>query len=277
MGFWFSYVRLNCTIRAGKQAREELTRKYADQQLIIEDLEEKTTTVGTTCSEMKCKVEENEKLACQYDCEVNLLQNQPPPKLPPKVTEDLAIGADLEKLTDQMFEVYGALLVLRAGEVVLFENMKRMLDKQPAITRQIKNRIKDARRKLRDYEQSVFDFGTEQKKWKGTLKAGKMNICRRARQQHNGLKEEAAKLKRTIDLFNEEKTRLVQAAKDFEYSLGTSLGEADLAELMEHFELFLHVSGLCGQPIEAAPSHIAGDHSGIRNMFRKQQVNFVQR
>ncbi|GAV01274.1 hypothetical protein RvY_12011 [Ramazzottius varieornatus] len=266
------YVRLNCTIRAGKQVRDELTRKYADQQLLIDDLEEKTKHVDTTCTEMKYKVEENKKMACQYDCEVNLLQNQPRPKLPPKVTEDLAIKADLEKLTDQMFEVYGALLTLRAGEVVLFEDMKRMLDKQSAITRHIKNNVKEARRKLRDYEQSVFDFGAEQKKWKSTLKAGKLNICRRARHQHNGLKEEAAKLKRTIELFNEEKSRLIQAAKDFECALGTSLGEADLAELMEHFEPFLQVSRLYGPSVEPAALQFAGDHGGIRSMFKRPHM-----
>lgn len=162
-------------------------------------------------------------------CEAALLQNQLPPKIPAP-NDDSQITGDLAKLGDEIFEMYAALLVLRAGEIVLFEDMKRQLEKRPLCTRNVKQSIKDLRKKIRDYEHSVLNLTNEQKKWKGTLKAGKLNICRRARQQHNGLKEEAARLKHTIDLFNEEKHKLTTIAQNFENALNTTLGTSWLSQ-----------------------------------------------
>ena len=132
------YVNLNCAVRAAKAARNELTRACTDSRTEYELLEEEVRRQGSWVSEKQSKIDEQNQMASQYDCEVQLLQNQPPPRLPPNVTEDLQMGADLEKLGDRIFEMYGGLLVLRAGEVVLFEDMKRMLEKRPLATRQVK-------------------------------------------------------------------------------------------------------------------------------------------
>ncbi|OQV13022.1 hypothetical protein BV898_12681 [Hypsibius exemplaris] len=265
------YVRLNCAVREAKQYRNELTRSCADNTQTLALLDEKVRGVDKCVQETQSKLDEQNGLACEYDCEVKLLQNQPPPRLPPNVTEDLQMGADLERLSDRIFELYGALLVLRAGEVVLFEDMKRTLEKRPLATRQIKCSISDLRKRIRDYEQKIFRLTGEQRNWKCTLKTSKAHICKRARHQHNGLKEEAARLKRTIELFNEEKQRLMLASKDFEEALSTTIGEPELAELMEHFENFAdpmhHLQQLTvdnGQTPTATPTT-----GNLRSMFIK--------
>lgn len=137
------YVQLNCAVRAAKQFRNELTRTCSDNAETLSILNEKVKGLDKCVHNTQSKLDEQNGLSCEYDCEVKLLQNQPPPKLPPNVTEDLQMGADLERLSDRIFELYGALLVLRAGEVVLFEDMKRALEKRPIATRQLKCNISD--------------------------------------------------------------------------------------------------------------------------------------
>lgn len=202
----------------------DLVRQCTDQQQHLEIFEDEIQQLEATVSDKQAQVEENIVNARNYSCEAALLQNQLPPKLPPK-HEDAEIGGDLAKQSDDIFEAYAALLVLRAGEIVLFEDMKQSLEKRPVCTRNIKCAIKELRKKIRDYEHSILNLTNEQKKWKGTMKTGKLHIYRRARQQHNGLKEEAARLKHTIDLFNEEKVKITAIAQNFETALETTLGE----------------------------------------------------
>ncbi|XP_055336505.1 uncharacterized protein LOC129586967 [Paramacrobiotus metropolitanus] len=254
------YSRLNCAIREGKALKVELTRRCSDHIQHLEVFEEEIRHLEAAAHDKQIKMEENQHTATQYSCEAALLMNQAAPKLPP-VAEETAIAGDLAKLSDQIFEMYAALLVLRAGEIILFEDMKSKLEKRPACTRNVKHQVKELRKKIREYEHTILNLTNEQKKWKGTLKAGKLNICRRARQQHNGLKEEAGKLKRTIDLFNEEKEKLAVIARNLEDSLNTTLGEHELAELMEHFEPLVDPNNQI---------HTAGEQPGanLRNMFK---------
>ncbi|XP_055341555.1 uncharacterized protein LOC129590382 [Paramacrobiotus metropolitanus] len=268
------YSRLNCAIREGKALKLELTRQCSDHIYHLETFEEEIKQLESAVQEKQIKVEENKQTATQYSCEAHLLMNQPPPKLPPP--EDTSIAGDLARLSDQIFEMYAALLVLRAGEIVLFEDMKSQIEKRPACTRNVKHQIKELRKKIREYEHTILNLTNEQKKWKGTLKAGKLNICRRARVQHNGLKEEAGRLKRTIELFDEEKAKLGIITRNLEDALNTTLGEQELADLMEHFEPLvdpnnqIHTAGeqagTNGKNLFKQPKPAASTMSGMRRM-----------
>ena len=119
----------------------------------------------------------------------------------------------------------------------------------------------------------------QQRNFKTNLKTSKLLICKQAREQHNGLKEEAARLKRTIDLFNEEKQRLMQASRDFEKALCTTMGEAELAELMEHFEVFAdpanqvqRLTAAVGDGINNLLPMASAPAGNLRSMFKKPQV-----